>query len=430
MRKRIVIILILIAIAIINFVGWDVSASADSELIAPPNNTVYYSRILDFSDFLDKKNEKPYFSPYSTSRLTLTLSGSVGVEYHFSSMTISTITGWDTVTAGFKKYFEDKLYVRLLFSPHNTLDYELISSDVSVGRVSWYYNSLTDARLHVWFQYNIVLSLQVYNPLFEDRKYSYDYYAAIIEIGPSSFANLTIRDNNGTLVLGDIKTDRLSMLGSPMTYTFKYPMPVKFNSIGFSTYLDYSIYTSDHDLNFSGGTLETKFMGYDLPEQSRDSSSTGGCWFIEFDYEVETDTIEIYSDCSGYPVYYTDEVFNDPNSEMCFSLITNNLWLPALDNQAIAITKPSTNKFVDFYNSFASTQSCKIYDIPCHLGNALTWILHKNPIFKGIYNICLPLINILITFIDLVLEFKELGIVSMVIMFILVLGVLFKWISN
>ncbi|MCX4363427.1 MAG: hypothetical protein OSJ74_08615 [Clostridia bacterium] len=381
---------------------------------------------------MDNKKAQSYFSPYSTSKITLTMSGILGVEFSISSATSTSLTSKSSITSAFRKHLEDSLYVRKVDSPKNKLPYELVSSELTVQGSEAFLsssNSLTD--LQAIIKYNIVLELPCYNPLFDNRDYSFDYYSSVINIGYFNFINLYSSELGG-YVVRNIRVSRVHILSSPMTYTFQFPMPVKFTEIGFSSYLDYGLLEQYDPVDINSMVLSTTFMGVDLGNRALNSGSMGGCYYLKFDYEVETDTIQILSNkASGYPYFDTSNYpeMNNQYAEFCFMLTTFNLWLPAQGNQAISISHPKENAFIDFFNRFTNTQDCKIYDIPCHLGNVVAW-LFNTPIFKGVINISKPLIDILITLIDIILEFKGLGIIAMVVMCMLVFGVLFKWVSN
>lgn len=411
MMKRYIAIFLLIGIAITLFAAYMVSSFAYAEQgFTPKIEQFDWWDKHDTGSYLikDDKTYYSYYSAYSNAVCRVTFDINFRLSQFFSTSQSMSQDQYSDLVSKYNKYIEPGDAVvnflnhsanttPVFFSPVNTLIYPHLPNGFEVLR-----------------EYSFSFTRDIYlgkdNPFDGDGVGAGGPYVSIqcpwidtslqitllgtqFDFSPSRYVYYANTDKSGYKLSIDFLDNYINV---PYV-AFQHEVGVRFDDstdfIGFPNYSFVYYFTFD-DYNTIGakvksaGVLNLDFTDTNTNFHRLTVTMSGAQDYVSISSDQRPNSFQIMF---GIPVFYTiDEKYSGGMN----------------------------------YGGWTAN-SCGTWDIPCHLGNALGYLVYEFPLTKPITNVLMPLVGSLQTLFDFMTEFEILGTLYTFVMLLIVSSIIF-----
>ncbi len=389
MKLKIALIFILIIIITVLTFGSVVNAD---EYIIKPQNVNYYDSIYSATPgggtFFDpNKTYNSFFSPYATSEVKVNSSFSVDIVYDLKYSSISSSIDKTKLLSSLMSHF-------YLVSHNGSGSY---SYDIKSTGLDIFYNQ---SYMQLFFKvtYDSMLTIPSGTLGFYNVS-DYDLWGPIFEIGLNNyFSDLPYVSD---CYVSNFRIRSISMQSN-------YTLPILCTADNLVFVFKSGITSTEIQLVSQSYTSSLYLNGI-MIDTRKTSGVFGGVYDLNFDNSLRNAYFELSmngsSDWSKF-----DDVSNLREVILFFEFGT-----------LIPYSEDVGYSGGQNYGSWSSN-SCDWYDIPCHLGNAIGYLVYEFPLTKPITTLFTGLVGYLDTFFDISSEFSGVEVIYGVLITMIVVG--------
>lgn len=386
--------LIFILIILITVLTFGAVVNADEYIIKPEKVNYYdsiYSATPGGSSFFDPdKTYNSFFSPYATSEVKVETDLSVSFTLWYDCSYISPSITTSQINR-LKSDLEDSFY---LYRHKGDGNYSFSVNCSSVD-ISQSVNNRFSANFSLKYHSTLKLtsgSLGFYNVS------NYDIIGPEFIIGYSSISDYSY--------LRSAKLFQVYFSHVKISSVYSLPIICTANNLLFL--YKFSIFGFDTGYNPSGDLISNLYINNVFVDSRNTHNLVGGVYDLNYDNPLSNSVFNISINSSG-TLFYTSSQ-NEPIM-MFFEFGT-----------LIPYSEDVGYSGGQNFGSWSSN-SCDWYDIPCHLGNALGYLVYEFPLTKPITTLFSGLVGYLDAFFDISSEFSGVEVIYGVLITMIVVGI-------
>lgn len=400
MKLKIALIFILFILITVLTFGAVVNAD---EFIIKPEKVNYYDSIYSAtpggSSFFDPdKTYNSFFSPYAVSKYTMNVHFEInfGLYFNFDGLYSSDGNFTDSQLKSLNQSVMDQFYMDSLDSLITDLDYDF--------RLNSIYPNYTTKKLE--FSYFLSGSYALTSTTGSLGFYSvsdYEIYGPGIKLG---YLNSTIDSTYCSIFA--LEGYYVSS-GSYVHTVYNFPYPVTATDFVFVN--EISIDGRTDTINSESKVKSTLYLNNLFLYNDYTVGKIGGVFNFQYSEKLNNSVFDFYLQSSSFYNAHSD-ISN--NSELIISINSGKLLFYSED-----IIYSGGENYGDW-----TSNNCDWYDIPCHLGNAIGYLVYEFPLTKPITTLFSGLVGYLDAFFDISSEFSDVEVIYGVVITMIAVAII------